>query len=59
MNYLTALACFLAACCGVAILRHMRRRPFRPEPMEFEEPPRVSTRIFDGLGTINHERETP
>ena len=58
MNYLTALACFLAACAGVAILRHMRRRPFRPEPMEFNEPP-VRTRILDGIDAINHERETP
>ena len=56
MNYLTALACFLAACAGVAILRHMRRRPFRPEPMEFNEPPPVRTRIWSD--SIN-ERETP
>ncbi len=25
MTYLIAIACFLAFCCGVALLRHMRR----------------------------------
>lgn len=55
MTYLTALACFLAFCAGVALLRHMRRRPYRPYPTEFEEPP-VRTRIWDGTNTINHER---
>ena len=61
MTYLIALDCFLAACCGVALLRHMRsRRQFLPEPMEFyEPPPRVSTRIWDGTASIINEKETP
>ena len=56
MNYLIAAAFFLAGCAGVAILHHTRRRPYRPEPMEFEQPP-VRTRIWDGIDAINHERE--
>ena len=55
MEYLIALACFIAACMGMALLRHLRQRPFRPEPMEFEEP--VRTRIWGGIDAINHERE--
>ena len=54
MEYLIALACFIAACMGMALLRHLRQRPFRPEPMEFEEP--VRTRIWGGIDAINHER---
>lgn len=56
LDTLTALACFLAFCAGLALLRHMRRRPYEPEPMEFEQPP-VRTRIWDGMDAINHERE--
>ena len=56
LNYLTALAFFLAFCAGVALLRHMRRRPYRPYPTEFEEPP-VRTRIWDGTASIINERE--
>lgn len=59
LSTLTALAFFLAFCDGVALLRHMRKRPYRPYPTEFEEPPRVSTRIWDGTASIINEKETP